>query len=163
MNIPASEVEQGVEQTDASTSIPSNDLLDCLLLVAHLEGKTTSRASVSSGLPLEDGKLPVMMFNRAASRAGLASTMLSRELDEIPVEVLPAILILKNGDAVVLTDINHEQKIAIVVNPSTHLPSQVDYEQLTEECAGHVFYLRPMQHVHPKFIRKAMNTGFGVL
>lgn len=78
MNIPASEVEQEVEQTDASTSIPSNDLLDCLLLVAHLEGKTTSRASVSSGLPLEDGKLPAMMFNRAANRAGLASTMLSR-------------------------------------------------------------------------------------
>jgi ATP-binding cassette subfamily C protein LapB len=94
---------------------------------------------------LEDGKLPAMMFNRVANRAGLASTMLSRELDEIPVEVLPAILILKNGDAVVLTDINHEQKIAIVVNPSTHLPSQVDYEQLTEECTGHVFYLRPMQ------------------
>jgi len=145
MNIPASEVEQEVEKAEQSTLIPSSDLMDCLLLVAHLEGRTTSKASVSSGLPLEDGKLPVVMFNRAANRAGLASTMLSRELDDIPVEVLPAILILKSGEAVVLTDINHEQKIAIILNSNTHLPNQIDYEQLKEQYAGHVFYLRPMQ------------------
>ena len=141
MNIPETEVDD-MEQ---STAIPSSDLMDCLLLVANLEGKVTSKASISSGLPLEDGQLSVMMFNRAANRAGLASIMLSRELNEIPVEVLPSILILDSGEAVVLTDINHEQKIAIVLDPVSQQPMQSDYQELLGAYSGHVLYLRPMQ------------------
>ncbi|MDX2465179.1 MAG: type I secretion system permease/ATPase [Porticoccus sp.] len=134
-----------IEHQEQSTPIPSHELMNCLLLVANLEGRLTSKASISSGLPLEDGRLPMMMFNRAANRAGLASTMLSRELTKIPVEVLPAILILNSGEAVVLTDINSEQKIAIVLDPDSHQPLQIDYLQLEKQYSGHVFYLRPMQ------------------
>ena len=134
-----------IEHQEQATSIPSHELMECLLLVANLEGRLTSKASISSGLPLEDGRLTMMMFNRAANRAGLASTMLSRELTKIPVEVLPAILILNSGEAVVLTDINPEQKIAIVWDPASHQPLQIDYLQLEEQYSGHVFYLRPMQ------------------
>ena len=141
MNMP--EIE--IEHQEQATSIPSHELMECLLLVANLEGRLTSKASISSGLPLEDGRLTMMMFNRAANRAGLASTMLSRELTKIPVEVLPAILILNSGEAVVLTDINPEQKIAIVWDPASHQPLQIDYLQLEEQYSGHVFYLRPMQ------------------
>ena len=134
-----------VEHKEQVSQIPSCELMDCLLLVANLEGRLTSKASISSGLPLEDGKLSAMLLNRAANRAGLASNMLTRELNKIPVEVLPAILILENGDSVVLTDINPEQRIAIVLDPESHQPIQVDYQQLEDEYSGHVFYLRPMQ------------------
>jgi ATP-binding cassette, subfamily C, bacterial LapB len=141
MNMTDSEVEH----REQVSQIPSHELMDCLLLVANLEGRLTSRASISSGLPLEDGKLPAMLLNRAANRAGLASNMLTRELDKIPVEVLPAILVLESGGSVVLTDINPEQGIAIVLDPESHQPIQVDYQQLEAEYSGHVFYLRPMQ------------------
>ncbi|MBL4566843.1 MAG: type I secretion system permease/ATPase, partial [Porticoccus sp.] len=141
MNMTGSEVEH----REQVSQIPSHELIDCLLLVANLEGRLTSKASISSGLPLEDGKLSAMLLNRAANRAGLASNMLTRELNKIPVEVLPAILILENGDSVVLTDINPEQRIAIVLDPESHQPIQVDYQQLEDEYSGHVFYLRPMQ------------------
>ncbi len=134
-----------VEHREQVSPIPSHELMDCLLLVANLEGRLTSKASISSGLPLEDGKLPAMLLNRAANRAGLASNMLTRELNKIPVEVLPAILMLESGGSVVLTDINPEQRIAIVLDPESHQPIQVDYQQLEDEYSGHVFYLRPMQ------------------
>lgn len=131
-------------QTPDSSSIPSYDLMDCLLMVASIEGSLASRASISAGLPLEEGKLSVITFNRAANRAGLASTLLPRELDKIPVEVLPAILILDSGDAVVLKDISVEREIAIL-HSKNQQPKQVDYQQLKAMYAGHVFYLRPMQ------------------
>lgn len=134
-----------VENREKASQIPSHELMDCLLLIANLEGRLTSRASISSGLPLEDGKLPAMLLNRAANRAGLASNMLTRELNKIPVEVLPAILVLDSGGSVVLTDINPEQRIAIVLDPESHEPVQIDYQQLEAEYSGHVFYLRPMQ------------------
>jgi len=134
-----------VEHREQVSQIPSHELIDCLLLVANLEGRLTSKASISSGLPLEDGKLSAMLLNRAANRAGLASNMLTRELNKIPVEVLPAILILESGGSVVLSDINPEQRIAIVLDPESHQPIQVDYQQLEDEYSGHVFYLRPMQ------------------
>ena len=141
MNKPANEIEC----QEQLGRISSHDLMDCLLLVASIEGRLTSRASVSSGLPLEDGKLPAMQFNRAANRAGMASTMLSRELEDIHEEVLPAILVLNSGGAIVLTSINSEQGIAVALDPESHQPIQVDYQQLKEQYTGHVFYLRPMQ------------------
>jgi ATP-binding cassette subfamily C protein LapB len=141
MNMP----EIDVTHQEKFSPIPFHDLMDSLLLVANLEGRLCSKASISSGLPLEEGQLPMMMFNRAANRAGLASTMLSRELEKIPVEVLPAILILNSGKAVVLTDIDSEQNIAIALDQENHHPIQIDYQQLEDQYSGHVFYLRPMQ------------------
>ncbi|MFT7300849.1 MAG: ATP-binding cassette subfamily C protein LapB [Porticoccus sp.] len=82
MNKPEKEVEvqRGV------SSIASHGLIECLLLAARLEGKPTSIASISSGLPLEDEKLTPSLFNRALNRANLAYILLSRDLDKIPSE-----------------------------------------------------------------------------
>tara|TARA_R110000822_G_scaffold159476_4_gene299166 strand:+ start:965 stop:3127 length:2163 start_codon:yes stop_codon:yes gene_type:complete len=137
--------EKEVEAQGGVSSIASHGLMECLLLAASLEGRPTSIASISSGLPLEDGKLTPSLFNRAANRAGLASILLSRDLDKIPSEVLPVLLILKNGEGVVLSDINADLGLAVLIDPETHQPVQVDYQQLLEIYSGHVFYMRPMQ------------------
>ena len=137
--------EKEVEAQGGVSSIASHGLMECLLLAASLEGRPTSIASISSGLPLEDGKLTPSLFNRAANRAGLASILLSRDLDKIPSEVLPVLLILKNGEGVVLSDIHTDLGLAVLIDPETHQPVQVDYQQLLESYSGHVFYMRPMQ------------------
>ena len=137
--------EKEVEAQGGVSSIASHGLMECLLLAASLEGRPTSIASISSGLPLEDGKLTPSLFNRAANRAGLASILLSRDLDKIPSEVLPVLLILKNGEGVVLSDIHTDLGLAVLIDPETHQPVQVDYQQLLEIYSGHVFYMRPMQ------------------
>lgn len=159
--------EKEIDCLGQTDSLPSHELMDCLLLVAHLEGRTSSKASVSAGLPLEDGKLTPILFNRAANRAGLASTMLSRRLDKIPLEVLPAILILSSGTAIVLTAIDTELGIATVQDAETQQHIQVDYKQLEAEYSGHVFYLRPMQQFDsrtPKIYKNGHEHWFwGVL
>ncbi|MEH6468477.1 MAG: type I secretion system permease/ATPase [Porticoccus sp.] len=137
--------EKDVETQGTEGSIASHGLMECLLLVASLEGRPTTTAAVSSGLPLDEGKLTPSLFNRAANRAGIASILLNRDLDKIPPEVLPVILVLKDGDAVVLSEMNADVGLAVLIDPETHQPMQVDFQQLLESYSGHVFYLRPMQ------------------
>lgn len=128
-----------------SGPVEAHGLMECLLLVASLEGRPTSTAAISSGLPLEDGKLSPSLFNRAANRAGLASMLLTRDLEKIPKEVLPVVLILKNGDAVVLSELDADLGLAVIIDPETHEPVQINYQELLGNYSGHVFYLRPMQ------------------
>jgi ATP-binding cassette, subfamily C, bacterial LapB len=137
--------EKDVKAQGTAGSIASQGLMECLLLVASLEGRPTSKAAVSSGLPLEEGKLSPSLFNRAANRAGIASILLKRKLDKIPPEVLPVILVLKNGGAVVLSEVNANIGLAVLIDPETHQPIQVNFKQLLEIYSGHAFYLRPMQ------------------
>jgi ATP-binding cassette, subfamily C, bacterial LapB len=80
-------------------------LLDCLVMVARHHGHTTSRAVLSAGLPLHEGKLSPDLMVRAAQRASLALRILNQAIDSIDNLVLPAILFLKNQGACVLQSV----------------------------------------------------------
>ncbi|WP_461520599.1 type I secretion system permease/ATPase [Porticoccus sp.] len=137
--------EIAMESPPSSTQLESHDLMDCLLLVATLEGRPASASAVSSGLPLEEGKLTPVIFNRAANRAGLASILLSRELEQIPLEVMPAIVLLNDGRAMVLNGVDTKLQLAEVTSPETQEVVQIELDSLKAEYSGNVFYLRPMQ------------------
>ncbi len=77
-------------------------LLDCLVEVCRLHGLPASRASLSAGLPLDKGALPLKLAERAAGRAGLATKVQRLPLERIDALTLPAILILKGEQACVL-------------------------------------------------------------
>ena len=109
--------EQKTEYHQDTAEIGTHELMDCLLLLAGLEGRPTSLSALSSGLPLVDGKLTPELFNRAANRAGLASILLARQLDNIPQEVLPCVLLLNNGQAVVLSSLDAELQLAVLTDP----------------------------------------------
>ncbi len=133
------------EGLSSSPELESHELMDCLLLAATLEGRPTSAPAVSSGLPLENGRLTPKIFNRAANRAGLASLMLERSLEEIPLEVLPAILLTRDGKALVLSGLDANLNLAFLTNPVTQEQTQADLKELQAIYSGKVFYLRPMQ------------------
>ncbi len=82
--------------------IAPDPLLDCLIEVARLHGLPASRASLSAGLPMDAGPLPVALAERAARRAGLAAKLQRLSLGAIDTLTLPAILILHNNQACVL-------------------------------------------------------------
>ncbi|MGV6806926.1 MAG: ABC transporter transmembrane domain-containing protein, partial [bacterium] len=121
-------------------------LLDSLLLVARSETRYTSEASVVSGLPIDGRTLPPELFVRAANRAGLAATLQTRALKDIPNEVLPAILVLRDGNSAVLTELDYSAGIAVVNPGQGKSLEQVDIASLEEGFAGDVFYVRPMQN-----------------
>ncbi len=143
------------------------DLMDCLLLVSHLEGRTTSVSAVSAGLPLDDGKLTPDLFVRAANRAGLAAMPLQRSLEAIPDTVLPAIICLDNARFAVMTDIDADAGYAMLMAPASHALYQIDISELAQRYQGQVFYLRPTQQFDsrtPKIYKSAGDHWFwGVL
>lgn len=82
--------------------IAPNPLLDCLIELARLHGLSASRASLSAGLPLPQGTLPLTLAERAARRAGLAARIQRQSLDALDEVTLPAIAILHNEQACVV-------------------------------------------------------------
>ena len=82
---------------------PVNDpLLQCLLALAKYHGNGTTAEALTSGLPLQEGRLTPSLFGRAASRTGLASKVLHQNLPDIEPSLLPAILLLDDERACIL-------------------------------------------------------------
>ncbi|WP_051282283.1 type I secretion system permease/ATPase [Azovibrio restrictus] len=77
-------------------------LLDCLVEVSRIQGRPNTRAALVAGLPVEKEGLTPSLFARAASRAGLASRVVRRELGRMDASLLPVILLLKDNQACVL-------------------------------------------------------------
>ena len=117
-------------------------LLDCLVEICRLHGHSATRASLSAGLPLTDGKLPLDMAERAAARAGMYTRLERQTPDGVDAATLPALLILKQNKACVLLGWDGEQ--ARVLLPETGqgqvLLSRAD---LAERSAGLVLHVRP--------------------
>ena len=82
--------------------IHPDPLLDCLLEVCRLHGVASSRAALSAGLPLENGRLTLALAERAAQRAGLSTKLQRLRADRIDTATLPAILVLRGSGACVL-------------------------------------------------------------
>ena len=77
-------------------------LLDALVVISRLNGNPQVATALSSGLPLVEHRLTTDLLPRAAERAGLSARLLRRELAEIPSQVLPAIILLRQSRAAVL-------------------------------------------------------------
>lgn len=129
---------------NVQSDISGHSLIDCLLITAKLEGCPTTAVAVTSGLPLDNGRLTPELFVRAANRAGLAALLVGRSLLEIKSAVLPCVLLLENGDAVVLTELNAELGYAVLMSPGESY-QQVSVAELQQQYSGHTFFVRPMQ------------------
>lgn len=82
--------------------IQPDPLLDCLLEVCRAHAVSASRASLSAGLPLVDGRLSLGLVERAAGRAGMATRLQRMPLADIDAPALPAIALLQGERACVL-------------------------------------------------------------
>ena len=161
-----------------SDTLSIDPLMQCLVILTKLNHKPTSAEVLASGLPFEPKskkqKLfsidnPKANFSRAAEKAGFISQLQRRKLKDIPSLVLPVILTLKDDNACVLLEINHEDTTAQVIIPSLdEAPLQVTLEKLEEEYLGHVFFLKRkyegfgQDQLIGKFIKRK-NWFFGTL
>ncbi|MFO7885666.1 MAG: type I secretion system permease/ATPase [Desulfobacteraceae bacterium] len=133
-------------------SFSTDPLMQCLVALTKLNHKPTSKAVLAHGLPFEPGKdkqrlftadNPKANFSRAAQKAGFISKLQKRKLKDIPSLVLPVILNLKDDNACLLLEINHEEKTAQVIIPSLDdKPVQVTMEKLEQEYLGYAFFMK---------------------
>ena len=115
-------------------------LTDALIYLAAFHGRALSRDSLLSGLPIEDGRLTVGLFERAATRAGLETEAVRRELKDIPALVLPAVLIMKDGTTRILTSTGQDAKI---IDPSLASPTPLPIGAEAQNYLGYAFFVRP--------------------
>lgn len=118
-------------------------LLNSLIYVSRYYGLANSPEALVNGLPLSDGKLTPFLFPRAAERAGLVAKENRAELSAIPHLVFPVVLLLKSGEACVLSSINEEkQEAEIVTAESGMVPVAYPLAELSERYIGRYFMVK---------------------
>ena len=132
---------------------PTDPLLKCLVIFTKLYNRPFTADALISGLPIKEGhSTPELFtlhhskanFSRAAKHAGFASKLLKRELKDIPVMVLPCILILKDKNACILLEHDKEKDRYKVIMPEVPGGEDwIDADRLNEQYLGYSFFLKP--------------------
>ncbi|KZX59793.1 ABC transporter [Vibrio sp. HI00D65] len=118
-------------------------LLNSLIYVSRYYGLANSPEALVNGLPLSDGKLTPFLFPRSAERAGLVAKENRSDLDNIPHLILPAVLLLKQGEACVLISIDLEkQEAEIITAESGMVPIIIPVAELKEQFIGRYFLVK---------------------
>ena len=142
-------------------------LLECLVVFAKQFNRPISVDALVSGLPIEPGKPgPELfsihsskgLFSRVAKRAGFASRLIKRDLDQLSELLLPCILILKDRNACVLESIDRESNRARVILPEVGDGEDwISLDRLESQYIGFAFLLKRefKKHSKPAQLRKA--------
>lgn len=122
--------------------IHPDPLLDCLLEVCRLHGVAASRASLSAGLPLVEGRLTLALVERAAARAEMTARLQRLALSAIDAAALPAIAVLQGDRACVL--LGREGADWRVLLPETGSGAvTLSDAELTARYGGVTLFVRP--------------------
>ncbi len=81
--------------TSEASGSDGDTLLDCLDVVARHYGRSSARAILTAGLPLQDGLLPISSIGDAAARVGLKAIVSRARIKDLVGTELPAILFAK--------------------------------------------------------------------
>lgn len=118
-------------------------LLNSLIYVSRYYGLANSPEALINGLPLADGKLTPFLFPRSAERAGLVAKENRSNLESIPELILPAVLLLKQGEACVLNRIDFQkQEAEIITAESGMVPILIPLDELKEQFIGRYFLVK---------------------
>ncbi|MGS1106657.1 type I secretion system permease/ATPase [Achromobacter anxifer] len=117
-------------------------LLDCLVEITRLHGVTATSQALSAGLPLEKHRLTPALLPRAAARAQLSARVVKRKLEDIPQDLLPAILLLRGERACLLLSADGDKYL--ISHPELGGSSvEMTTETLAEQYTGLVCFVRP--------------------
>src|SRR5205814_9265802 len=104
---PPAEALQKRARSSGLNTLGDDPLAASLTYLAGYHGRAVSREALLGGLPILDGRLSVAPYDRATRRAGLETEAIKREIIDIPALILPAVLIMNAGSAIILFGRNH--------------------------------------------------------
>jgi ATP-binding cassette subfamily C protein LapB len=115
-----------------------------LTYLAAYHGRAVSREALLGGLPILDGRLSVALYDRAARRAGLETEAIKRDILDIPALVLPAVLIMKNGTALILLGVDQANQSVKVLDPleRSNSPRLLGIKTIGADYTGYAFLVR---------------------
>ena len=141
-------------------------LIETLRILAGHYGRRTTSSALVAGLPIPKDAITPDLFVRAAERADMHATLAERSLDALSISPhLPCILVLADGQACVLWDIQHPElkqpkkrqdgtAAKVKAHPETMFEVQfpeteeerrnISLKELGALYAGYVFFVRPV-------------------
>ena len=122
----------GVLNLPKETMLPDDALTNCLVILTRLFHRPFSAQALTPEL-----------FPRAAKRAGLSSRVVKRKLQQISPLTLPAILLLADGRACVVTARDSQGNWTVILPESGVGETKVAGEALEREYAGYAIFSRP--------------------
>jgi len=123
--------------------IQPDPLLDCLLEVCRWHAVSASRASLSAGLPLTQGRLSLSVIDRAAARAGMATRLQRLPLGDVDAAALPAIALLNDERACVLMGRSATGGWDVLLPESGAGKVCLSDEELSSRYVGVTLFVRP--------------------
>ncbi|MFK3872220.1 type I secretion system permease/ATPase [Pseudoalteromonas rhizosphaerae] len=119
-------------------------LVDCLAILCHYHDREFSRETLLNGLPLEQGNLTPSGFSRAAKRIGFKTKVVNKQLLQINTALLPAILLLENNQACVITALDQLSHTVEVIYPElSDSAVTLQITELSKNATDIIIYTRP--------------------
>jgi ATP-binding cassette subfamily C protein LapB len=139
---PAPEKSWDLKPKDLSPE-STDPLLAALMVLCRLHGRTRSGASLTAGLPLDNGKLTLELLPRAAQRAHLSVRLVRRSLRDLSSHVFPVALLLKGRTTCVVVRAVGKGRLEIIL-PETGAGSEiVSRKDLEARYEGYAILARP--------------------
>lgn len=135
---------------DFSTGTVFDPLLECLVFFTRHYQRPCSRQVLLAGLPLVNHALTPSLFIRAAQRAGLKSRLVKRSLTKISDLVLPAILVLKDNQACILSHRLNDDQVSLIFPESDTTEVVKSLKDVEELYAGFAIFVYPAAASHGK-------------
>ena len=141
---------------------PDHDaLLQSLVFLTKFYGHPYQGAVLVNGLPLVNGKLTPLLFERAAKRAELSARPARVALDDISDLLLPCIVLLAQGEAAVLLEKSADKAEYRVLLVSAGEGEQwLSQDLLAASYTGHVIFIKPQFRFDAR-TPKVLNTQDG--
>ena len=123
---------------------PVDPLLECLVFLTKHYGRARSAQSITAGLAYGSENMGPELFCEAAENIDIKAKIVRRsKLKKIIAPVLPAVLILKNGQACVLLKMSKNEHSAVVWSPETESERSVKITDLKKTYTGYAIYVHP--------------------
>ena len=119
-------------------------LLACLVWLAQFHERPISGDALRAGLPLIDNRLTPELFVRACARAGLTARTVKRPLKDFSRHVLPAVLLLKDRQAVILTRLIDDRTAEVLLPDTGFGRSSMPIAELEASYLGFAILARPV-------------------
>lgn len=128
--------------TKPDSSVDS--LLQCLVFLTAHYGRAKSSQALVSGLAYGEKNMGPELFCEAAERINLKAKIVHRKnINKILAPVLPAVLVMKDGQACVLLKLSKNEKSAIIWSPETKSERSSKLVDLQKAYSGYSIYIHP--------------------
>ena len=123
--------------------LPDDPLTGCLVILTRLYHHPFSAQTLTAGLPLVNSRLTPDLFVRAAARANLTARVIKRPLKQVSSLTLPAVLLLKDGAACVVTARSSDDQWTVIQPESGAGTTTLSSEELGTLYEGYVIFSKP--------------------